>query len=171
MIRTLELIISHESAPVHEPIFLELLEDIHRGPKILSVHRLLYKPKKERRGDKEVYLLNNMRTVAYIYDCRTNQLQSMCRYLGNFKDPRFRWTSENQDRKPFIPGEQDKERFGKYLQRVLSGLQEQQQYLQAHPAMRTQQERENYQQLIPLVERIMIATAKKKAAKSGAVIP
>lgn len=171
MIRTLELIISHESAPVHEPVFLELLEDIHRGPKILSVHRLLYKPRKVQVKDKESYIRDNLRTVAYIYDCRTQQLQSICRYFGNFKDPRFRWTSENQESKLFIPGEQDKERFGKYLQRVLHGLQEQQQYLQSHLILATRQERENYQQLIPLVERIILATAKNKAAENRVVIP
>ena len=171
MIRTLELIISQESAPVHEPVFLELLEDIHRGPKILSVHRLLYKPRKVQVNDKEAYIRDNPKTVAYIYDCRTNQLQSMCRYFGNFKDPRFRWTSENQEGKLFSPGEQDKERLGKYLQRVLQGLENQQQYVQSHPTLATRQERENYQQLIPLVERIITATAKNKAAKSGAVVP
>lgn len=171
MIRTLEFIIAHESAPVHEPVFLELLEDIYRGPKILSVHRLLYNPKKERKGDKETYIRENLRTVAYIYDCRKEELLSMCRYLGNFKDPRFRWTPEHQESKPFIPSEQDKERFGKYLQRVLSGLQEQQQYLQSHLILATRQEQENYQQLIPLVERIILATAKNKAAENRAAIP
>lgn len=172
--KALEFRLKHESADLHDPVFLEMLEELEGAtyrPKLLSVHRLLYITKKETVSQRTLYYRTQQRTIAYLYDCPHHRLQSVEVFQGNFTDKSFRWLRPRKDEtKESAPDEQTVERFCNYLQRVIGGLKDKRDVL-TYVTKDRPRERDLCDYFIPLLENIVSTHNNGAPEKNRSVVP